>query len=64
MALFIVWVKLYLYSQLEERVLGYLHDLQDALLMKELLARCVKTNYEFSTSPKLFKMFKLVSQRN
>ena len=32
-----VFINVYLHSQLEERVLGYLHDLQDALLMKEKL---------------------------
>lgn len=54
----LLWEYLYLRHQIDSISLLLI------ISITLLLARCVKTNHEFSTSPKLFKMFKLVSQRN
>ncbi|WP_131774870.1 lactate/malate family dehydrogenase [Legionella anisa] len=42
-----VFINVYLYSQSEERLLGYLYDLQDTLLMKEKIFN-QKINIKFS----------------
>ena len=56
-----VFINVYLYSQLEERVLGYLHDLQDALLMKEKLFN-QKANIKFNNIKSINDSIRLANE--